>query len=374
MTTIDAFATGFDEEPGYLNFARFGPIGTTVRSEQLAMNDLLGRGRFGTIESLSSQDERVREAVAALTGFRPDQVAFQPNTTEPLMHAMFGITGTVAMAPSEFPTLPYAAVRSQQALGALAVQWLETDNGRVTPGNIRDQLTDSTTAVGVSLVDFRTGYLADIEGIRQVIGDRLLVVDAIQGFGVVDAPYGIADVVASGGQKWTRAGWGTGFLALSDRAIDQLTPVFSGWTGSEGDDEPVDEVRPPTRGPRAFTVTNPDPTAQARFAAALEDIAAVGVAAINERVLETTSRIIDLADEFGIPVTSSRADHERAGIVVITPPRDQLTVLTASMHNHGVTASTRAGNVRLSAHVSTDEETMTMLRGSFTSFASAINV
>jgi len=166
MTTIDAFATGFDEEPGYLNFARFGPIGTTVRSEQLAMNDLLGRGRFGTIESLSSQDERVREAVAALTGFRPDQVAFQPNTTEPLMHAMFGITGTVAMAPSEFPTLPYAAVRSQQALGALAVQWLETDNGRVTPGNIRDQLTDSTTAVGVSLVDFRTGYLADIEGIR----------------------------------------------------------------------------------------------------------------------------------------------------------------------------------------------------------------
>jgi len=49
----------------------------------------------------------------------------------------------------------------------------------VTPGNIRDQLTASVEAVAVSLVDFRTGYLVDLEGIRQVIGDRLLIVDAI---------------------------------------------------------------------------------------------------------------------------------------------------------------------------------------------------
>ncbi len=39
----------------------------------------------------------------------------------------------------------------------------------------------------VSLVDFRTGYRADLAALRDVIGDRLLIVDAIQGFGAVDA-------------------------------------------------------------------------------------------------------------------------------------------------------------------------------------------
>jgi hypothetical protein len=60
--------------------------------------------------------------------------------------------------------------------------------------------------------------------------------------------------------------------------------------------------------------------------------------------------------------------------VVVEPPADQLTVLTASLFNHGVTTTTREGRVRLSPHVSTDEETFDMLRASFVSFASAINV
>ena len=225
----------------------------------------------------------------------------------------------------------------------------------------------------VSLVDYRTGYLVDLDGIRQVIGDRLLIVDAIQGFGVVDAPYEVADVVVSGGQKWVRSGWGTGFLALSDRALEALVPVFSGWNASDAEGTPT-EVLPPTRGARAFSISNPDPVAQARFAVALEQLAGVGIPAINARLAEKVTRIIDLADEFGLEVTSSRAESERAGIVVVAPDADQLTLLTASLHNHGVTSTTREGSVRFSPHVTTDEETFAMLRAAFTSFGSAVNV
>jgi selenocysteine lyase/cysteine desulfurase len=226
----------------------------------------------------------------------------------------------------------------------------------------------------VSLVDYRTGALADLEGIRQVIGDRLLIVDAIQGFTTVDAPYGVADVVVAGGQKWARAGWGTGFLAMSDRAIERIQPVLSGFPAADVDGMPVDEVPPPTRGVGAFRVTNPDPIAQARFAAALEEIAEIGVPAIAEQLAHRTSRVIDLADEFGIAVTSSRDERERAGIVVVTPEPDQLTVLTASLHNHGLTVTSRRGSVRISPHVTTEEETFAMLRAAFLSFATAINV
>jgi selenocysteine lyase/cysteine desulfurase len=373
MTKIDEFAAGFGEEPGYLDFARVGPLGRSVVEEEQAQIELLRRARFGSLASLDRQDERVRDAVAAVSGFRAEQVCFQPNTSSGLMHAMFGLTGGVLLSAAEFPSVTFAAARAADSLGVLNPVWLDTSGGPVTPGSIREQLTQNMAAVAVSLVDFRTGYLADIEGIRQVIGDRLLIVDAIQGFGVVDAPYEVADVVVAGGQKWLRAGWGTGFLAMSDRAVDRLTPVFSGFSATD-EDLPLDSIVPPTRGASAFSISNPDPIAQARLAAALEDIARVGVAAISARLAEKVSRVIELADEYAVPVSSSRAEHERAGIVVLEPATDQLTVLSASLFNHGVTVTVRQNTVRVSPHVSTDEDSFDMLRSSFTSYASAITV
>jgi selenocysteine lyase/cysteine desulfurase len=372
--TIDEYLERFSDEPGYLDFARVAPIGRAAREEEAAMSSLLGRARFGTMTTFDEQDARVREAVGALIRFPADRVVFQPNTSQGLMHALFGLTGEVALSAGEFPSSTFAATRAADALGVLKPRWIETDHGRVTPGTLRRQLTKSTVAVVVSLVDFRTGFLADLEGIRQVIGDRLLIVDAIQGFTTVDAPYEVADVVVAGGQKWVRAGWGTGFLALSERAITQLSPVFSGFIATDVEGAPVDEVPPPTRGAGAYRVSNPDAVAQARFAAALEEIAELGVPVINAALATKTSRIIDLADEFGIEVTSSRDEAERAGIVVIAPDPDQLTVMTAALHNHGLTATTRDGSVRLSPHVTTEEETFAMLKAAFTSFASAINV
>jgi selenocysteine lyase/cysteine desulfurase len=180
--------------------------------------------------------------------------------------------------------------------------------------------------------------------------------------------------VASDGQAWVRAGWGTGFLALSDRALERLTPVFSGFNASEADGLPLDAVPPPARGAAAFSMSHPSPLDEARFAAALEEISSVGVAEIGARLAQKVSRVIDLADEYAVPVVSSRAENERAGIVVLEPAPDQLTVLTASLFNHGITVTARGGAVRVSPHVSTDEETFDMLRGAFTSYASAITL
>lgn len=371
--TIDEFASGFTEEPGYLDFARFGPLGKAVVEEQAAQTDALSRARFGSLDVAFDQDDRVRGAVSRLIGFPEDQVSFQPNTSMGLVHTMFGLGGVVAMSRAEFSSLPYAAVRASDALGRLSVRWLDDEHGRVTPGTIRDQVDDTTTAVAVSLVDFRTGHVADLDGIRQVIGDRLLIVDAVQGFTVVDAAWQVADVVVSGGQKWARAGHGTGFLALSERAAEQLVPVMSGWMADDGE-MPLDEVRDAERGARSFRVTHPNPRDQAGFAAALEEVAAVGVGAIEAAVSERTEAVIALADEFGIPVVSPRNAAERAGIVVLAPSEDHCTVLTASLFNHGVTTTTRAGTVRVSVHASTGEESLRMLRASFTSFVSATTV
>ncbi|WP_431198255.1 hypothetical protein [Leifsonia xyli] len=57
-------------------------------------------------------------------------------------------------------------------------------------------------------------------------------------------------------------------------------------------------------------------------------------------------------------------------MVVLEPLPEQLTALGASLFNHGVTASIRATNARISVHAGTTEETLDMLRAAFTSYAS----
>jgi selenocysteine lyase/cysteine desulfurase len=367
MGAIDDYASGFSDDPGYLDFARLAPIGEAAAAESRAMVDLMTRARFGSFAAIEEQDARVREAVAALVRRRPDQIVFQPSTSQALMHVMFGLTGGVAASSGEFPAVGYAMARAAEALGVLVPHTMTPEHERVTPGVVRDQLASSVVAVVVSLVDYRTGHLVDLEGIRQVIGDRLLVVDAIQGTGIVDAPWELADVIASGGQKWLRAGQGTGFLALSDRALEQLTPVWSGWTAHAGEGV-VHEVLPPAADASAFRVGYADAGAQARLAGAVEAVLRAGVPAIRSVVIERTAQLLQIADDAAIEVVSPRGDAERAGIVTLAPHPEAVSALAAALHNHGVSATVRDGRVRLSAHVSTTDETFDMLRAAFAEF------
>jgi selenocysteine lyase/cysteine desulfurase len=373
VTTIDEYSEGFAEDPGYLDFAAFGPMGRSVIDEQTALGEIHARARYGAASVFDEQEIRVREAVARVAGFPTDRVVFQPNTSNGLMHAMFGLSGQVLYSAREYPSIPVAAQRAAQGLHRLDPITMQPPQGVVTPEVVRDNLTPATTAVAVSLVDYRTGYRADLEGIRDVIGDRMLIVDAIQGFGVIEAAYEVADIVVSGGQKWVRAGWGTGFLALSERAAIDLMPLFSGTNGTivtlGGSYE---EVPPPLQGAAAFQVSRSDPIAQARFSTALEGVADIGVAAIEASIAEKVSRLIEVADEFALPVVSPRDERERAGIVILEPEPAELTALAASLINHGVTATLRDGAVRLSAHVSTGEETFEALRGALTSYRSSL--
>jgi hypothetical protein len=56
----------------------------------------------------------------------------------------------------------------------------------------------------------------------------------------------------------------------------------------------------------------------------------------------------------------------------VEPTPEQLTVLAASLHNHGVTATIRGERVRFSVHATTDEETFAMLRASLVSYSTSL--
>ncbi|MDN3309746.1 aminotransferase class V-fold PLP-dependent enzyme [Microbacterium oryzae] len=362
MTTLEDLSASFTVEPGYLDWAAFGPLSPTVREEAGADLELLGSGRASGHQFVAGRAAEACGTIADLMGVEAAEVVLQPSTTHGIAQAVYGVTGGVVASPREFPAVTVPIARAAAALGRVVPQWIGPEHRFVTADAVADTIDESTSAVVLSLVDFRTGYRADLAAIREVIGDdRLLIVDATQAFGVVEADWSAADVVAGHGYKWLRAGRGTGFAWYGRRARVALDPVLSGTTGAEGDDLPFDALPAPAPDARAFTVSRPDYLAAARLASAVAEVAAVGVTHIEAAVAERVGRVIEIADAHGIEVVTPREPERRAGIVALDPGAAQVGALGAALANGGVTVTTRSGLVRVSPHVGTDDETLRML-------------
>jgi selenocysteine lyase/cysteine desulfurase len=370
VTELETYLASFDAEPGYLDWAAFGPISQSVRTEAQADAELLGTGRRSSIDLVSDRESETRELVADLLDVDVEGVTLQPSATQGLMQAAFGLAGGLLVGRAEFPSLTVSARRAADALGSMQVHWLEPDDGMVTPDAVADELTDDDSALAVSLVDYHTGYRADLTALRDVIGDRLLIVDAVQGFGVVDADYAAADVVCGHGFKWLRAGRGTGFAWFGPRAQERLTPVFSGRSGVDPD-AAGDDVPGVARSAQAFTVSPSDQLAAARLGAALRDVRDVGVDRIEPVIEERTAQIISFADRFDVPVITPRTTGERAGIVSLAPSAQDAAPLAAALANHGLTFTARGGVVRLSPHAGTGDDTLQILGDALAAFSSA---
>jgi selenocysteine lyase/cysteine desulfurase len=348
---LPGYAEHFSEPEGYLDFARFGPPSRDVLDATAAALARSAQAGHTTVNELMLAEPRARAAAARLAGTGPAHVALLPNASTGLFQAAFGIPeGTVLVPAADFPANHYPWRRTA-ALGRAEPRWLD---GAPTPEAVGKALTDDVVAVSLSAVDFRTGYRADLAAIREVIGeDRLLIVDAMQAFGVADLPWDAADVVVAGGQKWLRAGWATGFAVLSDRALERLEPTLTGWTGVEDVAVFDDTEHPPAPDALRWSITNLSPVTAAAFAAALELVETVTVRAIAAHVAQRVDELIDAVRAAGGEILSPVAPAERAGIVSFRLPGTDPAAVAKTLHAHDVTPSVRADSVRLSAHAST---------------------
>lgn len=346
---------------GYLNFAAIGPLLTPVVAARRDAETILtdDPGRLSDLDPIA---ERGRLATAKLLGFDEIHVVLAPNTSTGLFQAAFAMpAGEVLVSPFDFPanTAPW---RRAAEVGRITVRWLADPAGprpRITPELIASTITTQTVAVSVSAVDFTTGECVDLTGIRHAIGDRLLIVDAIQGFGVADLPWSQADLVTSGGQKWIRAGWGTGVLACSDRAIDRLGAGLSGWSGAQGAEDPSELELLPQPRPDAgrFSITPPDMIAMAGFAAAVDALHTIGMPAINAQVRALVEHLrAGLVARAGAEINGEIDRARCSGITSFTLPGHPAAAIVAALQQQGVIVAERQGNVRVSIHASTTQD------------------
>jgi len=347
-----SYLVQFHEPEGYLDFGRFGPPSHAVVDTSTRLLEASASAGPSTVDDLMRQELRAKAAAARLCRNDTDHVTLLPNTSTGLFQVALGVTGQVVVSAAEFPSNTYPWQRA----GRADVRWMRPERGWVTPDAVRSALTPETTAVSVSAVDFRTGYRADLAALREVVGDRLLVVDGIQGFGVVDEPWEVADVLVVGGQKWLRAGWSTGFMVLSDRALERLDPMMSGWTGALDAGLFDDDVHPVAEGAAGWSITNLSPVAAGALAQALELVELGGVAEIGARIAGRLDEVTEAVESVGGDVVSAR--ERRAGILAFTLPDHPASVVGAALVDAGVTATVRPEHVRVTPHASTTPETI----------------
>ena len=347
----------FEERDGYLNFASIGP---PARSAREASADLLAQAAAGsrpTPELVGPAYEGARAAIAAGLGVRDGLATSVPSTSAGMMQIAFGLVGTggnVVVPSHEFPANRYPWLRAE-AIGGPTVRSVEIPDWRVTAEALTPAIDSDTRLIAVSLVDYMTGFRVDVDEIVDAAGDALVMIDGIQGLGAIGAGLGSADVFVAGGQKWLRAGFSAGVMAVSERTIDRLAPTLTGWWGVEENFAfEVQPPHPPLGTADRYLEGSPNLPGALAAAAALKVIEVGDIREVESAVLARSGAVLERARSAGAEVIAPwRSDRERAGIVTFRLPGADTVSTVAALGEGGFIVSERNGWIRVAPHATT---------------------
>lgn len=358
MAISDSYLNEFSEPIGYLDFAAIGPPSLRVRNAVAEAYSRVSEpeGRVGPV--MLGRYEAALAKFGRFLGVEPELVTTVPNTSTALFHVAFGLApfgGNIVVPAHEFPTNLYPWLRAA-GMGGPEVRIVEIADRRVTAGALSDAVDDETRAIAVSAVDYLSGFRPDLASLRELADDALLVVDAAQGLGAVALDLAAADVIASTGIKWMRAGFGTGLMAVSPRSIEMLHSTLTGWWGVD-DSFDFDELPPHRARDDAERFHDGGPSLFGAFAlaAAIDLIEAEGIGAIDAAVMENVKAIEDLVRSAdGEILDPWDDDEERSGILSFRLPQEPAAATAQRLDEAEIIVSPRGDWVRIAPHASTD--------------------
>jgi kynureninase len=258
-----------------------------------------------------------------------------------------------------FPSNNYI-YHSLERAGARLVSVASPDGFTQPVERILDAIDEETALVSVSHVAFRSSYVQDLAAIteRAHAMGAMVVADLYQSAGTL--PVNVrelgVDFATGGSVKWLCGGPGAGYLYVRGDLRDRLRPAATGWVAHE---EPFAFAGGPIQYAKdSFRFLNGTPNVPALYAArsGYEIVNEIGVAAIREKSVRHTTRLIELADEAGFRVNTCRDVRLRGGVVVVDVPNGKAVTQELARREVLVDYRPQAG-IRIAPHFyTTDEE------------------
>jgi cysteine desulfurase / selenocysteine lyase len=347
----------------YLNHAGNGPLPRRSGARMAAVAEAVALSADRDWLDRMREVERVREIAARMLGARAArEVAFVENTSAGLSLVAEGFDwqpgDNVVGAALEFPSNVYPWM----GLAARGVEYRQVPerDGRIDTDELLATLDERTRLVALSWVQYGSGFRSDLARIGAACRERgiLFVVDAIQGLGAlpIDVERDQVDVCAASAHKWLLGPEGIGLLYVSDRVVEQVRPVRSGWRSMRKMFDWTEMELTFAEGARRFESGTLNAYGIVALGGALEIFLELGAAALERRVLALADRAATGLADLGFQVISSRRPGETSGIVAAVHPQHAAGALVKHLAQRDVVVAARLGRFRVSAHFYNSEE------------------
>jgi kynureninase len=270
----------------------------------------------------------VGDKIAPLIGAGPGEISLHQNVTltQAVISSCFDFRGPrnkVVMVELEFPSIQYF-YQEQRRHGARVEVVPTPDHIRIDLDKLLAAIDETTLLVPISQVLFRSSYIVDMRAIIERahrVGAHVIL-DAFQATGTIplDVRSLGVDFAVGGVLKWLCGGPGVAYLYVREDLRAKLRPTLTGWIAHRrpfafetGAIDPRED---------SFRYLNGTPHIPALYACrpGLEILNKVGIAAIREKSMRMTARLIEGAKSRGWRVNTPENPAERAGTVSIECP------------------------------------------------------
>ena len=268
------------------------------------------------------------DLLAPILGVSPGTISMHQNVTVALAiiascHRFDGARNRIVLTDLEFPSNTYL-FEGFRRYGADVVYVKSPDAMRTDLGALLDAIDERTLLVPISYVLFKSAYIQQVAAIidqAHRVGARVIL-DLYQAAGTVPLQVEAlgAEFAVGGSVKWLCGGPGAGYLYVRPDLAPELEPGFVGWAAHAHPFAFQAGQIEYAGNPERFQSGTPNVPSLYSARAGYEIVADIGVAAIREKSLRLTRRLMDLAHESGYRINTPEADAERGGAVIIDVP------------------------------------------------------
>jgi cysteine desulfurase / selenocysteine lyase len=308
----------------YFNHGAISPIPFCVRE---AVGKYLEKRSLSDIECFPWAPKmafETKKLIASRLGTSPTRIAYVLNTADGLNVLASGLVwekgDRILLYKYEYPTNVYPFLIRKR--DGVEIDLYDAPDHRITADVIKEHLTPDTKLLSLSMVQFSTGYQADIEAIGKLCKERGIIfsLDAIQAFPYMsfDIEKWNVDFISVGGHKWLMTPEGVGFIYVSEHMQDLIR---QSWMGSTSVKNPFDHfnydierVRPDASRYENGTLNYPGIVA---LKASLEFQQEFGFDEVQKQTLFLTSRLAELFSARGANVISPQGKNETSGIIAV---------------------------------------------------------
>ncbi|HEX7978992.1 MAG TPA: aminotransferase class V-fold PLP-dependent enzyme [Gemmatimonadaceae bacterium] len=305
----------------------------------------------------------VGDEIAPLIGAGAGEVAMVPNVSVGQAQVLSALDygdgrDTIVMTALDFPSVRYVYDELASRLGARIVVVPSEDGISVSEERLIEAIDERTRLVAISHVLFRSAYVLDVARIAahaHSVG-ALVSLDAYHSVGVlpVDVNALGADFLTGGVLKWLCGGPGGCFLWVRPEVGATIAPALTGWQAHR---HPFAFEPEMDYADAAWRWLGGTPVIPALFAATEGPriLRAVGIDAVRAKSVRQTSRLIELADARGYPVTAPRRAERRGGTVAFDVPHAREVALALLASDVIVDYRPGAG-IRVAPHFYTSDD------------------